>query len=199
LEKRLPAPQQQRGRDVGLLKLYLICLFTILHISSIINTRYTSFNPAKAPTMRLTTFSDYTLRVLIYLGVHDDQIVTVGQIAAAYGISANHLMKVVHYLAQGGYIETARGKGGGMRLGLAPDKINLGELVRGTEDNRKLVECFDRDNSDCRIESACVLRGLLGQALDAFFRTLDAYTLADLIAPKPRLAKMLVLTQKRAS
>lgn len=147
--------------------------------------------------MRLTTFSDYTLRVLIYLGVHDDQIVTVAQIAAAYGISANHLMKVVHYLAQGGYIETARGKGGGMRLGLAPDKINLGELVRGTEENRKLVECFDRDNSDCRIESACVLRGLLGRALEAFFRSLDAYTLADLIVPKARLEKMLLLTQRR--
>ena len=145
--------------------------------------------------MRLTTFSDYTLRVLIYLGVHDDQIATVGQIAAAYGISANHLMKVVHYLAQGGYIETARGKGGGMRLGLAPEKINLGEVVRGTEDNRTLVECFDRNSSDCRIESACVLRGVLGEALNAFFRALDAYTLADLIAPKPRLAKMLALAQ----
>jgi len=148
--------------------------------------------------MRLTTFSDYTLRVLIYLGVHDKEIATVGQIAEAYGISANHLMKVVHYLAQGGYIETARGKGGGMRLGLAPEKINLGEVMRGTEDNRTLVECFDRDSSDCRIESACVLRGVLGQALDAFFRSLDAYTLADLLAPKPRLAKILVLPQKRA-
>jgi Rrf2 family nitric oxide-sensitive transcriptional repressor len=148
--------------------------------------------------MRLTTFSDYSLRVLIYLGVHDDEIATVGQIAQAYGISANHLMKVVHYLAQGGYIETARGKGGGMRLGLAPDKINVGELVRGTEDNRNLVECFDRDTSACRIEAACVLRGMLGQALEAFYRSLDAYTLADLIAPKARLANMLVLAQKRA-
>ncbi len=148
--------------------------------------------------MRLTTFSDYSLRVLIYLGVHDDEIATVGQIAEAYGISSNHLMKVVHYLAQGGYIETARGKGGGMRLGLAPDKINVGELLRGTEDNRKLAECFDRDHSDCRIESACMLRGMLGQALEVFFRSLDAYTLADLIAPKARLANMLMLAQKRA-
>ena len=148
--------------------------------------------------MRLTTFSDYTLRVLIYLGVHGDEVATVGQIADAYGISANHLMKVVHYLAQGGSIETARGKGGGMRLGLAPEKINLGELVRGTEDNRKLVECFDRDNSECRIETACVLRGVLTQALEAFFRSLDAYTLADLLAPKPRLANMLVLRPRLA-
>ncbi len=147
--------------------------------------------------MRLTTFSDYSLRVLIYLGVHDEEIATVQQIADAYGISANHLMKVVHYLAQSGYIETARGKGGGMRLGLAPEKINVGELVRGTEDNRKLVECFDRDNSDCRIEAACVLRGMLGRALEAFFASLDAYTLADLIAPKLRLANMLLLSQRR--
>lgn len=149
--------------------------------------------------MRLTTFSDYSLRVLIYLGVHEDEIATVGQIADAYGISANHLMKVVHYLAQNGYIETARGKGGGMRLGLAPEKINIGELMRGTEDNRKLVECFDRDNSDCRIESACVLRGMLGRALESFFGALDAHTLADLIAPRPRLANMLAAAHRRAN
>lgn len=149
--------------------------------------------------MRLTTFSDYTLRVLIYLGAHDEELATIGQIAEAYGISANHLMKVVHYLAQSGYIETTRGKGGGMRLGLPPEQINVGELLRGTEDNRTLVECFDRENSDCRIEAACVLRGVLGKALDAFFQSLDAYTLADLIAPKARLANMLVYTQKRAS
>ena len=148
--------------------------------------------------MRLTTFSDYTLRVLIYLGVHDEEIATVGQIADAYGISSNHLMKVVHHLAQTGYIETTRGKGGGMRLGLPPEKINLGEVVRGTEDKRTLVECFDRSTSECRIESACVLRGVLGQALEAFFGALDGYTLADLLAPKPRLANMLVLAQRRA-
>ncbi len=148
--------------------------------------------------MRLNTFSDYALRVLIYLGVHDDQIATVSQIADAYGISANHLMKVVHHLAQRGYIETARGKGGGMRLGLSPEMINIGDVVRGTEDNGKLVECFDRQSSNCRIESVCVLRTVLGHALDAFFLSLESYTLADLLAPKPELAKTLVLTQKNA-
>ena len=148
--------------------------------------------------MRLTTFSDYTLRVLIYLGVHDQHRATVEQIADAYGISRNHLMKVVHYLAQGQYIETTRGKGGGMRLGRAPEEINIGEVVRATEDNRKLVECFDRNSSDCRIESVCVLRGVLGQALEAFLRALDRYTLADLLASKPKLARILVITDKLA-
>jgi len=148
--------------------------------------------------MRLTTFSDYTLRVLVFLGAHDDRLATVGQIANAYGISAHHLTKVVHYLAQTGYIETMRGKGGGMRLGVAPEQINIGEVVRGTEENRKLVECFDRNASDCRIESACVLRGVLAKALDAFMRTLDGYTLADLLVPKARLTNMLVLTDQRA-
>jgi Rrf2 family transcriptional regulator, nitric oxide-sensitive transcriptional repressor len=149
--------------------------------------------------MRLTTFTDYTVRVLIYLGVHNEEIATVAQIAEAYGISANHLMKVVHHLAKGGYIETARGKGGGMRLGLAPENINLGELVRGAEDNHKFVECSDRNTSGCRIESACVLRGILGQALDAFFRSLDNYTLADLLTSKPKLAKLPATPRKRAS
>ena len=147
--------------------------------------------------MRLTTFSDYTLRVLVYLGVHDEGLVTIGDIAAAYDISENHLMKVVHYLGQHGYIETVRGKGGGMRLARAPEKINVGDLVRGTEENLKLVECFDKKASDCRIEAACVIRGVLGRALEAFFGVLDGYTLADLLAPKPRLLKMLTLAPAR--
>ena len=147
--------------------------------------------------MRLTTFSDYTLRVLIFLGTTADRIATIGEVAAAYGISENHLMKVVHSLARRGYIETVRGKGGGMRLRLAPEAINVGEVIRGTEEDSRFVECFDKSTSDCRIEPACVLKGILGRALEAFFASLDRYTLSDLIAPRPKLAKLLVLTDAR--
>ncbi len=145
--------------------------------------------------MRLTTFSDYTLRVLIYLGVHREGFATVGQIASAYGISENHLMKVVHNLAQCGYIRTMRGKGGGMQLARMPQEINVGEVLRSTEEGSALVECFTAKHFDCRIEPACVLRGVLGQALAAFFASLDRYTLADLIEPKARLAKILTSEQ----
>ncbi len=147
--------------------------------------------------MRLTTFSDYSLRVLIYLGVHDQRMATIAEIAAAYRISNNHLTKVVHHLARRGYIETTRGKGGGMRLKRPPEEINVGEVMRGTEDSLALVECFDRKLSDCRIESACVLRGVLGQAVDAFFGMLDRYSLADLLGPKAKLAKVFMLAQTR--
>jgi len=144
--------------------------------------------------MRLTTFSDYTLRVLIYLGTNPDRIATIGEVAAAYGISENHLMKVVHALSLRGYIETVRGKGGGMRLKLAPEAINVGEVIRGSEDDPRLVECFDKNTSDCRIEPACLLKGILGRALEAFFAVLDRYTLLDLMAPRPKLVKLLALT-----
>ena len=141
--------------------------------------------------MRLSTFSDYSLRVLVYLGTRDGRIATIGDIAAAYDISANHLMKVVHQLGQRGYVATVRGKGGGMRLARAPEDINVGELVRATEDNSRLAECFDREASCCRIESSCVLRGVLREALEAFYRVLDRQTLADLLVPRARLAKLL--------
>jgi Rrf2 family nitric oxide-sensitive transcriptional repressor len=142
--------------------------------------------------MRLTTFSDYSLRVLMYLGAHVDRISTVGEIALAYGISENHLVKVVHHLAQHGYIETTRGKGGGMRLARPPEKINICEVMRGTEEIRKLVECFDAPASGCRIEPACALKGILGRAVDAFFAALEPYTLADLLVNRPKLARILV-------
>ncbi|MCC6472828.1 MAG: Rrf2 family transcriptional regulator [Burkholderiales bacterium] len=142
--------------------------------------------------MRLTAFSDFSLRVLIYLGVHDKELATIAGIAAAYGVSENHLMKVVHHLARKGYIETVRGRGGGLRLARKPAAIRIGEVVRSTETNAILAECFDRESSECRIEPACVLRGLLGQAQEAFFAELDRHSLADLVAPRVKLARLLV-------
>ena len=146
--------------------------------------------------MRLTTFSDYALRVLVYVGARDGEIATIGEIAAAYGISANHLMKVVHHLAQRGYVETTRGKGGGIRLGREPAAINLGVLVRDTEE-KKLVECFDPGSSACRLQPACVLRGVLQDALEGFFAVLDRHTLADLLRPARKLAQVLQFTPRR--
>lgn len=130
--------------------------------------------------MRLRSFSDYSLRVLMYLGIHPDRLATIAEIAAAHQISENHLMKVVHQLGCGGYIETVRGKGGGMRLARAAKDIVLGEVVRQTEGDFALVECF-AENSSCRIAPACRLHGILDEALSAMFLVLDAYTLADLL------------------
>jgi Rrf2 family nitric oxide-sensitive transcriptional repressor len=141
--------------------------------------------------MRLTTFSDYSLRVLMYLGTAGGRLATIDQVAAAYGISGNHLMKVVHHLAQHGWIETVRGKGGGMRLARAPESIRVGDVLRTTEDDYALVECFEEGPTDCRIARVCRLKGALAEALEAFFAALDRYTLADLIAPARPLSRIL--------
>jgi Rrf2 family nitric oxide-sensitive transcriptional repressor len=142
--------------------------------------------------MRLTRFTDYILRVLIYLGAHrdDGRLVTIRDIATAYGISENHLMKVVHHLAKQGYVQTTRGKGGGMRLALEPEQINLGAVVRGSEEDLAVVECFEEGNPKCPIVPACTLRGVLGRALRAFFEVLDDKTLADLLQPKAELVRL---------
>lgn len=142
--------------------------------------------------MRLTTFSDYSLRVLIYLGVAPGRLATIDEIAVAYGISANHLMKVVHQLGRGGYIETVRGKGGGMRLARPPAEIVVGEVLRATEDTFSLVECFGEGKPECVIEGSCELKGALAEALEAFLGVLDRYTLADLVTPSRPLTRMLM-------
>ena len=134
--------------------------------------------------MRFSTFTDYSLRVLIYLGLHQDRLSTIGEIAEGYAISENHLMKVVHQLGRNGYVETYRGKGGGMKLSRQPQDIVLGELIRLTEGDFDLVECF-QPASRCRIQPACALKGILEQSLEGMFQVLDAYTLADLMH-KPR-------------
>lgn len=142
--------------------------------------------------MRLTNFTDYTLRVLIYLGAHreEDRLATIGDIASAYGISENHLMKVVHHLAKQGYVETVRGKGGGMRLARAPAEINVGAVIRDAEEDLALVECFQPGNHNCPISAACTLRGVLADAMGAFFEVLDGQTLADLMQPRAKMVRI---------
>ena len=132
--------------------------------------------------MQLTRYSDYNLRVLIYLAVRPEHLATIEEISQAYGISKAHLMKVVHQLGRAGFLETVRGRGGGFRLARPPAEISVGDVIRYTENRMNLVECFDPETSHCRIEPVCGLRGVLEEALDAFLRTLDRYTLADLVA-----------------
>ncbi len=139
--------------------------------------------------MRLTIFTDYTLRILIYLGIHrhESRLTTISNIATAYGISENHLMKIVQHLAKLGYVETKRGKGGGMRLARAPEKILLGDVVRDAEDDLAIVQCFQKNYTACPIESTCALAEILRRAMSAFFDELDGHTLADLLEPRDKL------------
>lgn len=140
--------------------------------------------------MRLTTFSDYTLRTLMYLALRPDTLCTIEEIAAAYGISENHLTKVVHQAALAGEIATMRGPRGGMRLARSPDSITVGAVLRRTEPDFAIVPCFGTGDA-CAIQPACVLQGVLGDALAAFVAVLDATTLADLVRPKRRLTRLL--------
>lgn len=130
--------------------------------------------------MRLTNFSDYALRVLLYAAARRDELITIEETAKVYGISKAHLMKVVNQLTRAGYLKAVRGRSGGLTLAMRPNKIRLGDVVRATEPDFAMVECFTPDNQ-CRITPRCRLRGVLKEALGAFLSTLDGYTLADLV------------------
>lgn len=133
--------------------------------------------------MKLTLFTDYSMRVLLYLGARPDRLCSIGEVAQAYGISQNHLMKVVNQLARSGDVESVRGRSGGIRLGRPPEEINIGALIRQTEDGFDLVDC-----GGCVVAPACGLTGVLKEALGAFLAVLDRYTLADLLTKRRDLA-----------
>lgn len=134
--------------------------------------------------MQLTRHTDYALRVLIHLAYTGDGLSTIREISDKHRISENHLMKVVNKLATLGYITTLRGKGGGMKLARAPEKIGVGEVIRDTEESLHVVECMALDyGGDCALSPSCKLKSVLHEAQAAFFRQLDLYTLQDL-APK---------------
>jgi Rrf2 family nitric oxide-sensitive transcriptional repressor len=135
--------------------------------------------------MRLTRYTDYAMRVLLYLGAQPEKVCSISEIARAYGISQNHLMKVAHDLGKAGYIEGVRGRSGGIRLAKSADQINVGDVVRQTEEGFELVEC-----GTCVIAPACGLTGALDEALAAFMAVLDHYTLSDLLKKRSKLMRL---------
>src|SRR6516165_1059086 len=141
--------------------------------------------------MRLTLHTDFALRVLIHVGLNDGKLTTINDIAQSFDISKPHLMKVVNYLSQRGYLYTVRGRNGGIRLMREPRHINIGQVVRDTEDQLDVIGCLERKGY-CPIERACVLRSALRDATQAFLAVLDTYSLADLIKPQKVLSSLLL-------
>jgi Rrf2 family nitric oxide-sensitive transcriptional repressor len=147
--------------------------------------------------MRLTVYTDYSLRLLIYAALEPDRLINISEVADAYAISRTHLTKVVHQLAVAGYLVTVRGKGGGLRLALHPESIRIGDVVRQSEPDMALTPCFSPIDAPCAIRPRCVLRRALQEARAAFFSALDSYTLADLVAPGNGLRNLLALPPSR--
>ncbi|MDA1476084.1 nitric oxide-sensing transcriptional repressor NsrR [Bacillus changyiensis] len=138
--------------------------------------------------MKLTNYTDYSLRVLIFLATkNSNDLVNIKDVADAYAISKNHLMKVIYKLGKLGYVETIRGRNGGIRLGKAPESINIGEVIRHTEDDFHLVECFDREKNTCILSPNCGLKHVLNKALTAYLAVLDQYTLQDVIMNQDKI------------
>ncbi|NOY71715.1 MAG: Rrf2 family transcriptional regulator [Gammaproteobacteria bacterium] len=141
--------------------------------------------------MQLTVYTDYSLRVLVYLGLRPDTPVTITEIADSYAISRNHLVKVVHNLGTHRFILTTRGRGGGLILARNPEEINIGDVVRHTELNFDLLECFNMEKNTCPIASVCALKTGLQAAQKAFVDVLDQFSLQDVIQNKKELAALL--------
>ena len=151
--------------------------------------------------MQLTLYTDYALRTLIALGLNPGEMQTVTAVADAYGVSRHHLVKVVARLAERGYVETLRGKGGGMRLARAPGDINIGAVVRDMEAELGVVECLTQGGGHCVVAPACRLKGVLHEATGAFLATLDRHTLQDMLQqpqPMSRLLKIPIKVERRA-
>jgi len=140
--------------------------------------------------MRLTQFTDFSLRTLMFLAMKDDELSTVSEISQAYDISRNHLVKVTHNLSKEGLIESFKGKGGGIRLAKDPSEINIGKVVAKLEADTILVECMG-DLGNCKIDPACKLKNVLGKAKKSFYAVLEAYTLKDMVKNKNQLSLML--------
>ena len=148
--------------------------------------------------MRLTTFTDYSLRMLIHLAAQPQRRATIAEVAQAFDISENHLVKVAHFLGRQGWIATTRGKGGGLALALPPERIPLGQVVRQAEGEAVVAECFGVDGGHCAIGHCCRLRGVLAEAVTAFHAVLDRYTLADIVTNRQELVKVLFVHEGRA-
>lgn len=141
--------------------------------------------------MRLTRFSDNALRCLMYLGISEKPISTVGEIARRMSMSEDHLLKVIKRLSQLGYVQTIRGRNGGLRLARTPDQINIADVIRATEDNLAIVPCLDGGDSPCPISTVCQLSNAVDEGLNAFFNTLKRFTLADMCKDRGELQRAL--------
>lgn len=149
--------------------------------------------------MHLTQFSDYSLRLALYLACHPDRVVSVDEVSRAFAISRHHLVKVVQTLTDLGVVEAHRGRGGGMRLAMPPSAINVGWLIRRTEPHFNLVECFEAATNTCPIAPACGLKGALQRAQQAFLKVLDEYTLDQFQARRGVLVPLLEESLRRST
>ncbi|MBO6816267.1 MAG: iron-responsive transcriptional regulator RirA [Rhizobiaceae bacterium] len=150
--------------------------------------------------MRLTKQTNHAIRIMMYCGANHGQLSQIPEIANAYGLSEPFLFKILQMLTKSGLIESVRGRNGGIRLAREPEEIRLSEVVRCTEDNFEMAECFREEGTDCPLVDSCELNSALREALGAFFAVLDKYTIKDLSVNRHRIDRLLGIdTTKRAA